>query len=56
MKSYLVTWEMEFDAETPEEAARQALTVHRDPESLATVFTVLEIANEHGDFSVFNEP
>ncbi len=40
MKTFHVTWEMSIDAETPEDAARQALEIHRDPESVATVFAV----------------
>jgi hypothetical protein len=40
MNGYRVTWEMDFEADTPEEAATQALAVHRDPESTATVFDV----------------
>ena len=46
MKTYLVEWSMEFDAESPEDAARQALAVHRDPSSIATVFKVTEIDEE----------
>jgi hypothetical protein len=42
MKTYVVEWSMEFEAETSEDAARQALAVHRNPESIATVFDVLE--------------
>lgn len=40
MKSYLVTWEIEVESETPEDAAREAFRVHRDPDSMATVFEV----------------
>lgn len=43
MPQYHVIWEMELDAESPEDAALQALGIHRDPESIATVFSV-----EHG--------
>jgi hypothetical protein len=42
MKRYLVEWSIDLYAETPEEAARQALAIHRDPESIATVFKVIE--------------
>lgn len=38
--NYTVRWEIEIDAETPEEAAREALKIQRDPESTATVFDV----------------
>ena len=33
-------WEIDVDARTPREAARKALTIQRDPESIATVFDV----------------
>jgi hypothetical protein len=38
MPEYTVTWTMAFDAEDPWDAAEQALAVHRDPDSTATVF------------------
>lgn len=37
---YRVTWEIELDADTAKEAAEKALAVHRNPESIATVFKV----------------
>lgn len=40
MPTYTVTWSIDIDADSPLEAAHQALTIHRDPESTATVFTV----------------
>ncbi len=42
MKTYLVTWRIDIDADSPEEAAAQALTIQRDIESTAAVFEVLE--------------
>jgi len=42
MTSYSVNWEIEIDAESPVEAARQALTIHRDQNSTATVFDVFD--------------
>lgn len=39
---YLVTWEMEIEADSPEDAARKALEVHRRPDSIATVFKVYD--------------
>lgn len=39
---YLVTWEIELDAKTPEEAARLALKIIRDEKSLAHVFKVYD--------------
>lgn len=40
MPFYHVTWEIELWAETPEEAAADALAIQRDPESIATLFAV----------------
>ncbi len=37
---YLVNWPIDIWAETPEEAARQALKIQSDPKSIATVFDV----------------
>lgn len=42
MPSYLVTWNIQVDADSPEDAALQALDTHRDPESTATVFLVTD--------------
>lgn len=42
MPSYFVTWEPEIDADTPREAAQRALEIHRDPDSTATRFKVIE--------------
>lgn len=42
-KSYYVEWRIDIeDATSAEDAARQALAMHRDPESIATVFHVVE--------------
>lgn len=38
MQSYLVEWSINIDADSPEDAARQALGIQRDPHSVATVF------------------
>lgn len=40
MKTYTVGWFIEIDAESFEDAAVQALQIHRDPESIATSFSV----------------
>jgi len=37
-----VTWTIDINADTPREAARQALDIQRDPFSTATMFTVYE--------------
>jgi len=39
-KEYLVTWQIEIYAGSAEEAAREALEIQRDQESIANVFTV----------------
>lgn len=40
MPFYRVTWKIDIAADTPEEAAEEALRIHRDPESIATVFNI----------------
>ncbi len=40
MKKYVVAWYIDIEAESPEDAARQALAIQRNPESLATVFDI----------------
>ena len=37
---YHIRWEIELHADSHEDAARQALAIQRDPESIATVFEV----------------
>lgn len=39
-REFRVEWEIDVYAESPELAARKALGIHRNPESIATVFTV----------------
>ena len=39
---YKVTWTIDLDAESFEDAARQALEIQRDPMSIATYFTVTD--------------
>ena len=39
---YNVNWEIDVYANTPKEAAEKALAIHRNPESIATVFNVFE--------------
>lgn len=39
-KEYHVTWTIEVDGDSPEDAARNALAIQRDPESSALVFLV----------------
>jgi len=40
MAVFRVKWEMDFEADDATDAAKQALGVQRDPESIATVFNV----------------
>jgi hypothetical protein len=40
MPEYLVTWSIDIEADSEEEAAKQAQEIQRDPESTATVFSV----------------
>lgn len=35
---YRVVWEIDIDADSPEEAAQKALHIQRNPGSIATVF------------------
>jgi len=47
MTNYLVTWEIDMEAETPREAAERALKITRDPESIGTVFKVCDAKQEY---------
>lgn len=49
MSEYLVTWAINVEADSPEEAAELALEIQRDPESIATVFTTIP-QSEDGQF------
>lgn len=40
--SYTVTWKMDIDSYSPRAAAQQALAMLRDPECVATCFTVTD--------------
>jgi hypothetical protein len=42
---YRVMWLIDVEAETPVEAALIAQEIQRDPESIATVFTVVDREN-----------
>lgn len=43
MAQYLVTWEIDIEADSDEEAAAKALEIQRDPESTATFFWVKHV-------------
>jgi len=46
MSRYRVTWVIDIESEgSPEDAARDALRVQRDPESSAVVFEVLAVGS-----------
>jgi len=40
MPEYNVYWEIQIEADTPQEAARIAYTIQQDPNSIATIYTV----------------
>lgn len=40
MATYRVIWEIDIEADSPQEAASEAAAIQTDPESIATVFTV----------------
>lgn len=40
MPDYLVTWKIDIDAASPEEAAKRAFEIQRNPESIAKCFEV----------------
>ena len=40
MTEYSVSWEIMLEAACPEDAAREALNIQRDPDSLALCFVV----------------
>ena len=44
---YRVTWEIDIEAESDEEAARRALEIQRDRESIATCFVVWDPGGDH---------
>lgn len=39
---YKVVWEMEIEASSPLKAAERALEIQRDPNSIATIFNVID--------------
>jgi hypothetical protein len=52
-KNYVVTWQIDVIAATPEEAAREALAIQRRQPSLATCFTV-ELREDVDDYGKSN--
>ena len=52
---YHVMWEIDIEADTPEEAARIALDIQRNPESTATVFTVTDEEDEMTNIDLIDD-
>lgn len=44
---YRVQWEIDLEADSPEEAAREALRIQRNPESIATVYEIFTDEGVH---------
>lgn len=44
-REYHVEWTIQVDADSAEDAARKALAIQRDPDSIATVFKVYDTDN-----------
>lgn len=42
MTDYRVKWEIDIESDSPLEAAKQVLSIQRDTESIASVFTVID--------------
>jgi len=52
--NYLVIWEINIEADSSIEAAKEALKIQRDPYSTATVFKVKEESTEY-EIDLLNE-
>ena len=52
MALYDVTWNMPIEAASPFEAARKALAIHRDPESIASVFVVHRLDEKSPEWTI----
>jgi len=52
---YRVAWEIDIDAESFEDAARKALDIQRDPESIATCFVITDDHGNRGDVDLGEE-
>ena len=46
MSQFLVEWKIDIEADTPVEAAKEAMKIVRNPKTIATVFDVID---ENGD-------
>lgn len=47
-KHYVVRWEIDIWAKNEKDAAHQAFEIQRDPNSIATVFDVVDAATGYG--------
>jgi hypothetical protein len=56
LREYHVVWEIELSPSSPRDAARQALEIHRDPDSTATVFDVYQLKPTPKNILTANEP
>lgn len=54
MKEYLVEWHISIDADSPEEAARQAREIQLDPANTANHFYVYQ--EDNGECEEVNVP
>ena len=54
MNEYTVTWKISLDADTPELAARLARVIMRDPNMIATQFTVTPVVGEDIEVDLLN--
>ena len=46
MRDFLVRWEINIEADSPREAAENALEIQRDSSSIATVFNVCGLPSD----------
>jgi hypothetical protein len=56
MPEYKVAWVIDVAADSPEDVARQALEIMRDPTSIATVLTVTDEQGKSVDFDLLDQP
>lgn len=50
MTRYFVRWEIDIEADSPLEAAEDALGIQRDPDSVATCFDVTDMESGTSTF------
>lgn len=51
---YKVTWDIELEADSPDEAAKLCLKWIKDPESVCTIFDVVDIeSGEHTEIDLY---